>query len=62
MKAPLNLPTVGDYCKLRGKQSCGKVVTINPKNNWAYIEWIKEETPSAPKMCHLFELEKVERK
>jgi hypothetical protein len=57
-KPPPNLPAAGDNCRLRGKQSLGKVLVINPLNNWARVEWDPAETPFAPLMCHLYELEK----
>lgn len=59
MKAPPNLPAVGDACRLRGRAAIGTVLSINPVN-WARVSWKPSRDQVAPHICHLFELEKID--
>ena len=56
MKAPPNLPNVGDKVKLRGMKLEGTVLSIKHENNWTRVKW---DEHSGPEICHLFELEKI---
>lgn len=51
----LNLPDLNDRVRLRSKGIEGRVVFVNPENNWARVEWEEK----GPTLCHLYELEKV---
>lgn len=62
-KAPPNVPTaVGDRVKMRGKGGDGIVLQITPKD-WVEIEWQPNIASGRwtvqPRICHLFELEKI---
>ena len=54
-KAPPNLPDLNDRVRLRSKGIEGRVVFVNPENNWARVEWESK----GPTLCHLYELEKI---
>lgn len=54
-KEPPDLPEVNDRVKLRGRDAVGILRQINARN-WARIEW--DVPGSAPRICHLYELEK----
>lgn len=63
-KAPRDLPVVGDRVKLRGKHivrhnrpSEGVLIQHKKDNNWCVVNW---DMVGPPKICHLFELEKVD--
>lgn len=56
-RAPSNRPAVGDRCRLRSKEATGVVLSINPENNWTWVDWDLQWI--GPKIVHLFELEKI---
>lgn len=58
-KAPPNLPKVGDDVKLRGRLSFGRLVSLNEGNLWARVDWDPTVAAQCPKLCHLYELERV---
>lgn len=57
-RAPQNLPAEGDRCRLRGRQCTGTVGSVNARN-WTLVVWDGSEN-EGPKICHLYELEKIE--
>lgn len=54
-KPPVNVPSPGDACKLRGRESFGVLEWVNSKN-WASVTWDKDHP--GPRFVHLFELER----
>lgn len=64
-KAPQDLPAVGDQVKLRGRGGIGIVLHITPRN-WVEVKWepIRDGhlLIAQPRICHLFELEKIPAK
>lgn len=54
-KGPPDTPAIGDRVTLRGKGEKGVLKNVNKSTNWSYVDW--EE--SGPKICHLFELERI---
>lgn len=58
-KAPPNLPAVGDDVKLRGRTSFGKLIGLNEQNLWARVDWDPTVAAQCPKLCHLYELERI---
>jgi len=56
-RAPTNLPSVGDRCKLRGRNAAGTLREVTPHNNWARVDW--DDPNRGPVICHLYELEKA---
>lgn len=56
-KTPPNSPSKGDTVKLRGRgDRTGVLVKLNEENKWSTVEWTDGK---GPRICHLFELEKV---
>lgn len=54
MKAPPNIPKVGEDCELRGKPGrIGSVVKIDHESKWTAVKW---PDGFGPHICHLFEL------
>lgn len=60
-KPPPNLPTVGDDVALRGRKSFGRLEFINDENLWARVDWDPTIAAQCPKLCHLYELERIDR-
>lgn len=54
-RAPRNLPSLGDRCRLRGRGGAGVVAAISARD-WVDVVW-DERGP--PLICHLHELERV---
>ena len=67
---PMNLPTVGDTVRLRGRGAVGVLRQVITRNNWSFVKWEPDKmrgpmylaTPGhparfGPVICHLFELE-----
>ena len=57
-RPPVNLPTIGDRVRLRGRGVIGILRRVIQENNWSYVDW--EAAAAGPVICHLFELEKLE--
>jgi hypothetical protein len=55
-KSPSDLPAVGDIVRLKGRGGRGIIVHITRKN-WVEMDW--DAGSPHPKICHLFELEKI---
>jgi hypothetical protein len=55
MKRPPNTPDRGDKVRLRGRAHEGVLVKYDPESLWSTVEWEAQ----GPKVCHLYELEKV---
>lgn len=56
MKRPKNLPQVGDEVRWRGRDQYGILKQHNADNDWCMVEW---DSTDAPKIVHLFELERA---
>lgn len=56
MKAPKNLPQVGDTVRLKGRGLTGVLVRVNDRL-WSFVSWDDTQLPG-PKIVHLYELEK----
>ena len=56
-KAPPNLPAEGDKVRRRDRQVEGRLTYVNTQNNWCRVTW---ETAVAPRVCHLYDLEKID--
>lgn len=59
-KQPPNTPRVGDRVKLRGKAATGVLNFVNV-NLWSTVKWDEgvDLGLGAPRIVHLFELEKI---
>jgi hypothetical protein len=57
VKAPPNLPEVGDRVRLRGNDCVGKLVRLIPDHPWAVVEWDKDKVGA--RVVHLLELEQL---
>jgi hypothetical protein len=64
-KAPKNIPDkIGDVVTLRGKGGRGIVLQITERN-WVEVRWDQKaieyfgEMIAQPRICHLYELEKI---
>lgn len=57
-KEPPNLPSVGDAVKLRGHSSRGILQRLDEDRKWAWVSW-DNGLAKGPRICHLYELEKV---
>jgi hypothetical protein len=58
-RPPQNLPSVGDDVRLRGRRSVGKLIEVNDQNKWATVDWDPTKAEPGPKLCHLYELERL---
>lgn len=57
-KAPPNTPERGERCCLRGDRSkTGTLHKYDPDSQWATVDW--DSDPPGPKLCHRFELLRV---
>lgn len=55
-KAPPNIPQPGDRVRLRGRPPKGYLRHVDERQ-WSWVWWDVEN--SAPKITHLYELERV---
>ena len=56
MKKPPNTPEKGDRFSLRGRTASGRLRDVNERL-WAAVDW--DAGVEAPKLCHLYELQKI---
>lgn len=58
--AKLERVEVGEDVKRRGNfRSVGTVNWFDPESGWVRINWSKVDGETAPKICHVYELETV---